>query len=121
MLTRTPVALPVFYTLAGLQPGQGCVIERKTDSAGIREGTVVASNHWVEYDHKGDRGRKSRDRLEAMTERHAAAGPLEWLVEPVLNGDTRLAFEANATTGSFRVQGWERDGAATNVLEGVAP
>tara|TARA_R110002110_G_scaffold91964_17_gene239313 strand:+ start:5632 stop:6615 length:984 start_codon:yes stop_codon:yes gene_type:complete len=121
MLARTPIALPVFYTLAGLQPGQGCVIERKPDSARLREGMVTAANHWVDFNHPGDRGRRSEDRLAAMTEMTGVTQPFEWLVAPVLNPDTRLAFEANTTTGAFRVQGWESDGAATSVLEGVAP
>ncbi len=121
MLTRTPVALPVFYTLAGLQPGQGCVIERKADSARIREGMVTAANHWVDFDHPGDRGRNSEDRLSAMTELNTATEPMGWLVAPILNPDTRVAFEANAATGAFRVQGWESSGPATNILEGTAP
>ncbi|MEQ8708785.1 MAG: hypothetical protein RIC36_07320 [Rhodospirillales bacterium] len=121
MLARTPVALPVFYTLAGLQPGQGAVIERKADSARIRDGSVVAANHWVDFDHPGDRGRNSRDRLVALTDMNSVTEPMEWLVAPVLNPDTRLAFEANPSTGAFRVQGWESSGPATNILEGTAP
>lgn len=121
LLTRTPVALPVFYTLAGLEPGEGCVIERMPDSARVREGTVVAANHWVEFDHPGGRGRRSQDRLAAMADIGDTAEPFGWLVSPVLNQDTRVALEANALSGEFRVQGYESDGPATNLLQGRAP
>lgn len=40
----------------------------------------------------------------------------DWMVEPILNRDTRLSMVANAATGALMVQGWEVDGAATGVL-----
>lgn len=121
LLSRTPVALPVFYTLAGIAPDEGCVIERKPDSAIVRDGSVVAANHWVGFDHPGGRGRRSRDRLAAMAEARNVAEPFGWLVPPILNQDTRVAFETNAATGEFRLQGYESDGPATSMLEGRAP
>ena len=44
----------------------------------------------------------------------------DWLVAPVLNTDTRLAAVANPASGRLAVQGWERDGAATEVYEHAA-
>ena len=115
------MALPVFYTLAGLEPGEGCVIERKPDSAIVRDGSVAAANNWVGFDHPGGRGRRSHERLAAMADVRDAAEPFCWLVPPILNQDTRVAFEANALSGEFRVQGYESDGPATKLLEGRAP
>jgi hypothetical protein len=36
---------------------------------------------------------------------------------PVLNSDTRLAFEGDPKSGYLALQGFERDGAATEPLE----
>jgi hypothetical protein len=118
LLADTPVALPVFYTLAGIEPGEGCVIERKPDDAHLRAGDVIAANHWIGFEHPGDRGRQSGERMCAMSTNKAIADPFGWLVPPILNPDTRVAFEANAATGRYRVQGYEADGEATTVLEG---
>ena len=41
----------------------------------------------------------------------------DWLVEPVLNKDTRLAAVANAANDNLQVQGWETDGAATEIFD----
>jgi hypothetical protein len=121
MLAETPVALPVFFTLAGIEESEGCVIERLPRQAAIREGNVVAANHWHDFDFPGDRGRQSQLRYSAMADDRSPAGTLDWLTPPVLNPDTRVAFEGNARTGVFCLQGWEADGPVTAILRSSAP
>jgi hypothetical protein len=40
-----------------------------------------------------------------------------WLRDPILQHDTRLAMMANAACGRLRVQGLEKTGPATQVLD----
>lgn len=39
-----------------------------------------------------------------------------WLIPPILNHFTRVAFVANAATGLLMAQGWESDGPATQIF-----
>ncbi|MEI9987809.1 MAG: hypothetical protein WDN69_34610 [Aliidongia sp.] len=42
---------------------------------------------------------------------------LDWLRAPILQPDTRLAVMANLRSGRLLVQGWEKTGPATDVLD----
>jgi len=119
LLAETPVCLPVFYTLAGARPGEGCIIERLEDRAFIHEAPAAVGNCWLSPHLEGrPRGQFSGDRRAHLLARVAASGgTFEWLTPPVLNDDTRLAVVANAATGRLAVQGWEPEGPATRVLE----
>ena len=79
------------------------------------------TNHWLTPSlGPGDRGIASEQRLQDMRALLAAApgGPLfDWVRPPVLNRFTRLAVEANAATGRLAVQGYERDGPVTEILQ----
>jgi hypothetical protein len=118
MLTSSPIAAGAIFTLAGLAPDETYVIERRSDDAHVIEGPAVAVNEWRSP------GWKGHARGEANSARHAimAAARMEmgdsfpWLRPPVLNDRTRLAFVADASTGAFAAQGWEKGGPATAIL-----
>ena len=118
-LRNTPLALPVFFTLAGTERGQAVVIERCETEAYIEESPAVVANHWLNSGLKGRaRGVDSVARHERMIELlNEDLEAFAWLEYPILNGDTRLALEANAANGTLKVMGYERDGAATSLFE----
>lgn len=121
-LELTPMAHPAIFTLAGCAPGEGCVIERTPTCAWVHPAPAATANHWLNPGLKGrPRGVDSRRRLRLMEGLcRARAEGFDWLVEPVLNPDTRLAVVANPSSGRLSVQGWERDGLATEVYEHAA-
>jgi hypothetical protein len=124
MLERTPVARPVIYSLAGIEPGARCVIERTEDSFETRDSETVAANDWHtcrepwEARVGGDlvltcryheAAENSRCRREAMQNYSGSLmnEPFGWLVEPVNNRFTRLAVEMCPALGILRVMGLE--------------
>ncbi len=118
MLSEAPIAVPAFFTLAGLEPDQACVIERQEDQAAVHDGPAAIANHWLAFATPGrDRGIDSRGRLAMMQrKRDQAMGDFDWVEPPILNETTRLAVEANAATGTLKVVGLEKDGLATRVF-----
>jgi hypothetical protein len=120
MLASTPVCIPVIYTLAGVTPDAGCVIERREREAIVHEAPICVTNHWLTDRFKGrPRARNSERRLAAMRACLPSLGrdTFDWLQPPVLNRLTRLAAELNAGTGALAVQGWHGDAPQTRVLE----
>lgn len=117
LLTETPLSVPTIFTLAGLAPAEGAVIERKEEQARIYSGNVCAVNAWEQAGWRGrPRGDANDDRRSTMTGEVAVAGmALDWLKPPILNSTTRLALVADATTGAIVAQGYEASGAATAV------
>lgn len=114
ILMETPVCLPVFYTLCGLDPDEGCVIERLEESAFCFPAPACAANHWQTPGQIGrPRTRTSPQRHAALCGSMASAAGLEWLVPPVLNETTRLGVVANPRTGRLIVQGVEANGPVT--------
>jgi len=96
------------FILAGVTPGQGCIIERHPDGIAIREMPAAIANHWVSLPLRGRvRGRHSRERLAQM---QAIAGNCtEFTPEaPIINRDTRVVTLMHPAAGRLRVQGWER-------------
>ncbi len=118
-LMTTPIALPVFYTLAGLEPGEACVIERLEDQAFVHRDPAAVANHWLSPHLRGrPRGRQSQARLARMADHCGrVASGFEWLDGGILNPDTRLALVANAASGQLLLRGYEKDGAATAVFD----
>ena len=119
ILCEVPVCMPVFFTLAGAGPGEGCVIERTERDAIVHEAPTAISNHWLAIQEPGrQRGRDSQTRrtlmLEAMTDK---TPDFDWVKPPIRNRDTRVSAEMNPTTGSFILQGWEGDTAVTDILQ----
>jgi len=118
MLAETPICLPAFFVLAGTGPEEAAVIERLETRACLHESPAAVSNHWLGIEFGGmPRGGHSELRRELMVgwlERRRRA--FDWLEPPILNGDTRVAVEANAATGELRVVGFEPEGQATRPL-----
>jgi hypothetical protein len=118
MLETVPITTPVIYTLAGIRPEEGCVIERRQTSASIVTGCACAANEWQSPDWRRGHFRAWRNapRFAAM---QACAGTMDlsWLKPPILHRWTRLAMVADAAEGRMVAQGYEKDGAATGLLE----
>lgn len=125
MLEQTPVARPVIFSLAGIRPGERCVIERTEEGFETRETATVAANDWhhcrapwearvggdlvltCRYEEAGENSRCRRETMEnfAGSLMHE---PFGWLAEPVNNRFTRLAVEMCPSRGMLRVMGLER-------------
>jgi hypothetical protein len=124
MLETTPIARPVIFTLAGIGPGERCVIERTETTARIREHDTGAANDWFERD-PGWEGRIGvgkffnltfAEAAERSAARHGAlagwTGEFErdsfsWVAAPVHNPYTRLAVEMCPARGLVRAVGYE--------------
>ncbi len=118
MLIETPLCIPAFFSLGGVDGAEGCVIERLEHRAAVHEAPVSISNHWLAFDVPGrDRGTNSVGRRSQMdTFRDHVPDDFSWLLPPVLNDATRLAVIANAARGTLIAQGCEADGPATQVF-----
>jgi hypothetical protein len=120
LIRTTPICVPAIFTLAGLKPGEAVVIER-TETGTFSPDEPAAANHWAAT--PGPKG-KPRNRS-SLGRRAAMAGLIagspdwsfDWLHPPILQPDTRLAVMANASSGRLLVQGWEKTGPATAVLD----
>ncbi len=118
VLESAPLALPAFFVLTGTGTDEGCVIERTETNAWLHEAPASAANHWLTRSLRGrPRGIDSprRHRMMSGLCRNAQA-EFDWLIDPVLNPDTRLSVVANPASGHLLVQGWESDGPATEVF-----
>jgi hypothetical protein len=116
-LLSTPLCLPALFTLAGTEPGQGCVVERTRHRAAERGMPVAAANHWVGLAERGRaRGARSFERAAQMGA--ALAGKGSWLDKPIINRHTRLVATINPARGQLTLQGWERAGPVTAPLTG---
>ncbi|HVI87610.1 MAG TPA: hypothetical protein VM659_04870 [Dongiaceae bacterium] len=117
-LLTTPVAAPVFFTLTGTHPGEGCIIERRENDAVLHEGANVTANHWLnDQFHGRPRPIHSLDRREKLLElMPRATETFDWLQPPILNRLTRLACEMNAGVGSLVAQGWDGTVPQTTIL-----
>jgi hypothetical protein len=119
-LTKTPICIPAFFTLAGTAPGEGCVIERRERHAAVREAPSAVANHWTALPQRGAaRGLDSEDRQRTM-ERVLVNGK-DWrttaiLGPPIVSGLTRLIAIMNPANESLHVQGFEWHGPATAPL-----
>ncbi|MFZ1416130.1 MAG: hypothetical protein WAS73_16360 [Defluviicoccus sp.] len=123
LLVETPIALPAIYILAGLAADEACVIERQPECAHVIEGDACAANAWQATAGPGRaRGHDNAERVASLRSvADALDGAFEWLRPPVLNRRTRLAFVADASSGSAIAQGLEMDGPATAVLRWGPP
>jgi hypothetical protein len=123
-LETTPIARPVIYTLAGMRPGEACVIERTEQGFATRESSTCAANDWHDAT-AGWEGRVGADVVMTCTPAEAAAASrrrrealagwngtftrdsFTWVAAPVLNRFTRIAVEMCAASGRLRVAGYE--------------
>ncbi|MBT6204317.1 MAG: hypothetical protein HOI34_11520 [Rhodospirillaceae bacterium] len=88
-IAETPLAATCFVTLAGTEPGEGCVIERHETDATIHEAPSAIANHWLTPDLTGHaRTANSEPRLEQITKVMADAADLDWAHHPIINSHT---------------------------------
>ena len=121
----TPIARPVIYTLAGVRPGEQCVIERTEEGFCDARDFDLRRQRLGRREPPGVEGRVGADvvmtcsREEAGAASHrrreALAGwagtfgadSFGWVTPPVLNRFTRLAIEMCAAGRTLRVAGYE--------------
>jgi len=120
-LSHTEIALPVIFSVAGMQADDSVILERTERQASIRKGTVAAANHWSGFVMpQRDRGHQSAVRQEEMmaflADTTADPHDLAWLSPPILNEDTRLAAVMDQQQRKLTVLGLEADGPATQIL-----
>jgi hypothetical protein len=128
LLSKTPIAMPAIFILAGTHSTQGCVIERLENEAGTIElgasPQVTASNHFnsqLMYTGKGWRPREvdshGRWRQSCSIHGHDVVHDhFDWLQSPMINPLTRLATICDASTGRLMVQGYEGMAAVTELF-----
>ena len=72
----SPLALPVIFALSGLEPDEGCIIERLETRAFVREIPAAAANHWQAAGQAGySRGIDSEARSAPISPQVDTAGP----------------------------------------------
>ena len=120
LIRETPICLPAIIAIAGVDPGQHLVIERTQDRAFCPD-IAAAANHWAASGTPRGKPRNSssHERREIMTTMLGSSPDwsLGWLRHPVLQPDTRLVAMANPRAGRLVVQGWEKTGPATTILD----
>lgn len=129
LLVKTPLAVPAIFVLAGIKPGEGCVIERTERAAQVIElaagRQVWAANHFTSAlaaEGKGWRPREidsvGRLRQTESLGGHDLAPPhFNWLRPPMMNPHTRLCVLSEAARGRLLVQGYEGSVAVTEVYQ----
>ena len=115
IMLKTPIAVPVIYTLVGTKPGEGCVIERVENDFALREiagDRVCAANHFLSHLNGYGKGWLPRSNDSGERARVADALPMHeietdfaWFAPPIANPKSRLALNANAATGVFALIG----------------
>lgn len=119
ILMREPVAAPVIYTLAGIEPGEAVTIERDGRDVRVLD-DALAVNEWRAGDWRGRQhpAFENERRLAAI-----AGAPVDWdatmawVAWPMLNEGTRLAMLACPVTGRLMARGYEAAAPATEVLD----
>ena len=120
MLAKTPICIPAIFTVAGVNDGEHCIIERMPGfDAIVHHGRNAVANHWLNSEWKGHpREYWSVDREQCAAATHKSwKGDFDWVKHPILNPHTRLAFEVNAKTGTMKVVGMEADRRVTKPLD----
>jgi hypothetical protein len=119
MLSETPLCMPVIFTLAGMEQGEGCIIERLERQVQVRElhadQQLSTSNHFntsLALEGKGWRPREvdSQGRFTQSCAIHGydlTARDFDWLRAPMINKDTRVCVIADAKSSRLMVQGFE--------------
>lgn len=119
MLMDTPLAVPAIFTLAGMEPGEGCVIERLEHTVKTIElsaGQMVScANHFQTELGQSGLGFRPREIDSAGRFKHScaigghdlASEDFRFLQAPIINANTRLSVISNAATGRLMVQGYE--------------
>jgi hypothetical protein len=119
LLIERPISTPAIFTLAGIDPRETVVIERREREARARDGAQVAANHWESagwYGHARGANSAGRSRMMSAVEPDFDAR-FPWLVPPIRNPFTRLAMVADAKAGRIIARGYETNGPATAPLD----
>ena len=116
MLMETPLCIPALFCLAGIEKGDGCVIERTEEACVVRDAPSSIANHWQGMPLNGrPRGHHGCERHDAM-QAIVSAGSRDFYPDlpfPIINNTTRLIFVANPARGCLIAQGWEKTGPVT--------
>ena len=119
LLSVTPIALPVIFSLVGTENDEGCIIERLEFDSEIHKAPRAAANHWISKNIKAGKPRGidsfGRQKLMQNLDPNNIAS-FNWLTYPLLNPDTRLAMSTNPKYKSLLVQGFEENGPATEIF-----
>ncbi len=118
MLRETELCVPVIFTISGVKPGEGRVIERTETEAWSTDIPVAVANDWIECPIGGTvRGSENSERRRDLNALMSApTHDVDGLTTPVINQGTRMVFVADAATGRMTVAGYESDGRATDIL-----
>jgi hypothetical protein len=120
LLRDTPLAAPVAFTLAGIQPGEATCIERSLDGQAQRRAPRLAvANHWDGLGLPGAaRWMESGERQAMMASLMEGSPPqgLGWLRPPLLNRGTRLAAVMRPASGQLSVAGFSGERQVTDLL-----
>lgn len=131
-LSTEPVSIPVLYTIAGTDEGQGCVIERLEHESVIRDMNssqytnpcVCVANHFESR--LNGMGHGWLPRALKSNERSLAASRVNpddihddfsWFKAPIANDLSRLALHANPASGSFSLIGTNGTSPVTEVFK----
>ena len=128
LLINTPICMPVIFSLAGINNGEACVIERLEREAVVRplcdsQMRVSVSNHFqttLEQEAKKWMPRSidspgRAQQIDQLEYKGLSAKNFDWLSYPMINKLTRLCMVANAKDNHLMIQGWEEYGAATEL------
>jgi hypothetical protein len=122
MLSKTPIALPVIYILAGVKTGEGCVIERTENDyvfRALEDDRVCASNQFDTELNETGYGWRPR-RINSAGRRTLPLAAVDdrfgWFQAPIANSHTRLAIKACAATGKLSVLGTEGTKPVTEIF-----
>ena len=118
MLCERPLCVGGLFTVAGPGRDDAAVIEREPQRFFVHRGAAAVANHWPSRPQWGiARGSDSHARATAIEGCAPGAAPFDWVAPPVLNQQTRVAFEADPASGYLALQGFEREGAVTAPLQ----
>jgi hypothetical protein len=123
MLEQTPLAIPVTYILAGINQGEGVVIERTETNfrtLEIKDKPILAStNHFQTDVGMGERW-TARPILNAERFEAACAlidnTDLNWFKPPIANRFSRLVMQTSAHSYTLTVQGVEGEKVVSNLF-----
>lgn len=125
-LSETHLAVPAIFILSGVKDDEGCVIERTETAVAIRKldgAAVCVANHFetrLAHDGLGWRPRPidSHGRVAAARALGAEdfASDFAWFTPPIANAHSRLAFQANAASGTLTLMGTDGATPSTRVF-----
>ena len=127
MLSETRISMPAIFVLAGLEAGEGCIIERLENTSEIIElgaqQQLVAANHFTSSLTSVGQGWRPRELDSEGRHKHGCEilghdldpQHFEWLRAPMISKNTRLCTLMNASTMRLMAQGFEGVTSATDI------